>query len=104
MKDNCASCMAGNCYECEDLVCLCRETHTRVELSNAFTNELNTPLSSTIEEVKQALQLYKEFDVDADKTINSDLKEFSSKDAHIGYDAYEEKNIAQHFSKDFVSE
>ena len=104
IKINCKSCMAGNCYECNNENCLCRENHSKRELSQAFTNELNASMPQSIEELKASLKLYKEFDVDADKTINSDLKEFSSKDTRIGYDAYDEKNTAQHFSKDFVSD
>jgi len=96
--------MAGNCYECNNEDCLCRVDHSKRELSQAFTNELNASMPQSIDELKESLRLYKEFDVDVDKTINSDLKEFSRKDTRVGYDAYEEKNVAQHFSKDFVAD
>jgi hypothetical protein len=60
-------------------------------------------MPKSIEELKASLRLADEYDLDKEKTIDSDSREFS-KDAKGGYYVYEEKNSLQHFAKDFVSD
>jgi len=49
------------------------------------------------------LKINPEFDIDKKKTVDSDSQEFS-KDIRRGFYAYDEKNSAQHFAKDLVSD
>jgi len=56
MKVNCKSCRRGNCNECENTDCLCRESHSKKELVNQFTETASKFLPDSPEELKQILK------------------------------------------------
>jgi hypothetical protein len=68
-----------------------------------FTHAMNSFLPQNLEELKKSLRNSLEYDVDKEKTIDSDSNEFR-RDIKGGFYAYEEKNSLQHFAKDFVSD
>jgi len=98
LKTNCKSCLSGNCCNCIDFDCLCREYHNQRNLIKQFTDLATTALPNS-DELKQILRN----SVDQEKTTDSDNDEFI-KDLKGGYYAYEEKNLVQYFSKDFVAD
>jgi len=56
LKVNCKSCLSGNCAECENTNCLCRESHSKKELVNQFTELASNLLPNSPEELKQILR------------------------------------------------
>ena len=68
-----------------------------------FTHAMNSFLPQNLEELKKSLRNSLEYDVDKEKTIDSDSNEFK-RDIKGGFYAYEEKNSLQYFAKDFVSD
>jgi len=68
-----------------------------------FTQKMQESMPSSVDELKESLKITIEYDVDKERTVDSDADEFS-KDNKGGFFAYEEKNSAQHFAKDFVSD
>jgi len=72
-------------------------------ITELFTKVMNDSLPQNIEELKESLRNSIKYDIDKEKTIDSDSKEFT-KDTKGGFYAYEEKNSSQHFAKDFVSD
>lgn len=103
MKLNCPSCIKGHCDQCIDIDCLCRESHDVVSLRKEFTQVFNDVMPNSIDELKRLLKSDVEFDVDKEKTIDSDRNEFAG-NMKSGFDVYEERNNEQHFAKDFVSD
>ncbi len=55
MKVNCKPCRRGNCTKCESVDCLCRESHSKTELVNQFTETASKVLPN-VEELKQILK------------------------------------------------
>jgi len=55
LKVNCKSCMNGNCIECKSTDCLCRESHSKTELVNKFTEIASNLLPKNPEEMFQNL-------------------------------------------------
>ena len=48
--------MNGNCIECKNTDCLCRESHSKTELVNQFTETASNLLPNSPEELKQILR------------------------------------------------
>ena len=48
--------MNGNCVECKSTDCLCRESHSKTELENKFTETASNLLPKNPEELKQILK------------------------------------------------
>ena len=55
-KVNCKPCTIGNCAECESIDCLCRESHSKTELVNKFTETASNLLPKNPKELKQILK------------------------------------------------
>ena len=72
-------------------------------IEELFTKGFNEWLPKNIDELKKRLIPPEGYDVDKEKTIDSDSNEFR-RDIKGGFYAYEEKNSLQHFAKDFVSD
>lgn len=72
-------------------------------ITELFTQAMSDSLPQNITELKESLRNSNEYDIDRTKTIGSDTSEFS-KGTKGGFYAYEEKNLSQHFTKDFVSD
>jgi len=99
---NCRYCIGGRCSLCVNPTCLCRQSHNKTELLNAFTETARKFLPSSIEELKQILRNDSLFNLGKDKTVNHDLNEFG-KDLKGGYSSYMKKMKDQYFAKDLVS-
>ena len=56
LKVNCKSCLSGNCAECENIDCLCHESHGKDELEKSFTEKAIEILPKSPEELKQILK------------------------------------------------
>lgn len=56
MKLNCKSCINGECDECENTDCLCRESHSKEGLENQFTETSARFLPDSPKELKQILR------------------------------------------------
>ncbi|MCH7648288.1 MAG: hypothetical protein IIA83_06755 [Thaumarchaeota archaeon] len=56
MKVNCKFCRNSNCVECKSTDCLCRESHSKTELVNKFTETASNLLPKNPEELKQILK------------------------------------------------
>jgi len=72
-------------------------------LIEQFTQKAEELLPKSPEDLKRILKNSIDYDVDKEKTIDSDIQEFQ-KNTKGGFYKYEEKNSIQHFSKDFVSD
>ena len=48
--------MSGNCVECKNTDCFCRESHNKTELVNQFTETASNLLPNSPEELKQILR------------------------------------------------
>ncbi|AJM92193.1 hypothetical protein [Nitrosopumilus piranensis] len=72
-------------------------------ITDLFTQKMNDCLPQSIDELKNMLKTSLEFHVDKEKTIDSDSNEFRN-NTKGGFYVYEEKNLSQHFAKDFVSD
>ena len=57
----------------------------------------------TLSRLQEPAKRIQVIDVDKEKTVDSDKAEFK-KNRTSGFEAYEKKNLTQHFSKDFVSD
>ena len=75
----------------------------RQSITELFTQAWKNFLPKNISELKQTLKNSIDDDIDKNKTIDSDSKEFH-KDTRGGFYAYEQKNSSQHFAKDLVSD
>ena len=71
-------------------------------IAELFTQLMCDSMPQNIEDLKKSLGTSFDYDVDKEKTIDSDLEEFGS--IKGGFYAYEEKNTSQYFAKDFVSD
>ncbi|MEX0862744.1 hypothetical protein [Nitrosopumilus sp.] len=72
-------------------------------IQELFTKELSNFMPQNMAELKESLKNSLAYDIDREKTINSDSSEFH-KNPKGGFYTYEEKNSSQHFAKDFVSD
>ena len=103
MKINCKPCLRGDCNDCTNEDCLCREEHSRRELEKAFTDSFNSTMPQTFAELKESLRKCEQWDIEQSKSVVVDNEEFK-KDTKGGFYAYEEANVEQRFAKDFVSD
>jgi len=68
LKVNCKSCLSGNCAECERIDCLCRESHSKTELVNKFT-EIASNVIPNVKELKQILKDNPEIQKDSEEVM-----------------------------------
>ena len=78
-------------------------TERMQSITELFTQVMNDALPNNVFELKKVLKHSVEYDIDKERTVGSDSKEFT-KDPRRGIYAYEERNSSQHFAKDLVSD
>lgn len=71
-------------------------------ITELFTEAMNNLLPQNISELKASLRNSIDNDIDKQRTVDLDSKEFI-KDSKGGFYAYDQKNSLQHFAKDLVS-
>ena len=72
-------------------------------ITELFTQTMCDSMPKNVTELKESLRNSISYDIDKEKTVDSDSLEFT-KDTKGGFYAYEKKNTSQHFSKDFVAD
>ncbi len=91
---NCRYCISDHCGLCVDPTCLCRQSHNKTELLNAFTETARKFLPSSIEELKQILK----------EAHEQEDQELVSIDYQSKFEIYEQANNEQRFASDLVSD
>ena len=78
-------------------------TKRKQSITELFTQAWQDILPQNISELKKSLRNSIDQDIDKQRTVDSDSREFN-KDTSGGYHIYEERNSSQHFAKDLVSD
>lgn len=91
---NCRHCLVDHCGLCVNPTCLCRQSHSKRELLNSFTETASRLLPSSPEQLKQILREEREHEEREDQEAVYQNK----------FEIYKEANDEQRFAKDLVSD